>query len=115
MTFFVAALGCLTGPPEFPLAGMPILQRLRGGSAGVSLTPLCETSVALGTGDLNQASFLLLLACCYQENSRRAGTHLFYCLSNTNTDVNSLPSALVPLVVEVIVFPPFATTIRLVP
>ena len=39
----------------------------------------------------------------------RIATH---CLSNTKVDVNSLPWPLVPLVVAVIVFPPFETTVR---
>ena len=38
-----------------------------------------------------------------------------YCLSNTKTEVKPSPSAFVPFVVVVIVFPPFETTRRLVP
>src|SRR5947209_2998013 len=34
-----------------------------------------------------------------------------YCLSNTATDVNALPSVPVPFVVEVIVLPSFETTV----
>ena len=41
-------------------------------------------------------------------------THLFYCLSKTKVEVNVLPSALVPLVVVVMVLPPFEITMRLV-
>lgn len=37
-----------------------------------------------------------------------------YCLSNTNTAVNGLPSAFVPLIVVVMVLPPFETTVRAV-
>ena len=37
-----------------------------------------------------------------------------YCLSKTLVAVNSLPSALVPLMLTVIVFPPFEITVRAV-
>jgi len=38
----------------------------------------------------------------------------YYCLSNTNVEVNSLPSPFVPLVFVVMVLPPLKITVRLV-
>lgn len=49
----------------------------------------------------------------YRRGVRIGVPHGFtYCLSKTKVEVNALPSALVPLVVVVMLLPPFEITVR---
>ena len=47
-----------------------------------------------------------------RRSDHRSSRSRAYCLSNTNTDVNALPAALVPLVMVVIVLPPLEIAVR---